>query len=192
MARPKEFDEEAVLDRAVDLFWRQGYEATSIQDLVDHLGINRGSLYATFGDKHQLFLKAVDHYCKTVVRARMKSLASPGAGLGDIRGLFGYLVDMLGSEAARRGCLVANAAIELAPVQKDTEALIVRALKETEDVFYRVLKRAQKTGELAKEKNPRALASFLMGLLQGGLLLVRAGMDRDALRHYVQAGLSVL
>ena len=93
MARPKAFDEEVVLDRAVEVFWAKGYEATSIQDLVDAMGIQRGSLYATFGGKHQLFLTALDRYGEVVVKKLLAILESKPSALESIEQFFAQLVE---------------------------------------------------------------------------------------------------
>ena len=192
MPRPKEFDPQEALDKAVDLFWRQGYEFTSIQDLVDHLGINRASLYETFGDKHQLFLGAMDRYCETVVRERFKPLEQPDADLTTIRRYFLDLVDIAGTPAAKKACLVANSAMELAPHEKDISARILKTFEWMEGAFYRVLQRAHTAGIIEKGKDPRALARFFTGFLQGGAVLAKAGADRTVLEQYVHVGLSVL
>ena len=82
MARPKEFERDVVLDRAMQVFWSSGYEATSIQHLVDRMGIQRGSLYATFGDKRALFFAAIDHYDRVVTAKLLAVLEEPGSGEG--------------------------------------------------------------------------------------------------------------
>ncbi|HSH40807.1 MAG TPA: helix-turn-helix domain-containing protein, partial [Arenicellales bacterium] len=88
MSRNKAFDETEVLERAMTLFWRKGYEATSIQELVTHTGIQRGSLYATYGDKRRLFLAALDHYCGVIAARRLHVLTAPGSGKAAIRRFF--------------------------------------------------------------------------------------------------------
>jgi TetR/AcrR family transcriptional repressor of nem operon len=106
MARPKEFDPDQALDRAVELFWRKGYEATSIQDLVEALGINRSSLYGTFGDKHALYLAAIDRYCEDVVAPRVAELDQAASPRAAIRQLFLSLPTRATRRRERRGCLL--------------------------------------------------------------------------------------
>ncbi|MDX1606918.1 MAG: helix-turn-helix domain-containing protein, partial [Candidatus Competibacterales bacterium] len=115
MARTKAFDRTEVLERAMTLFWRQGYEATSIQDLVAHTGVNRASLYATYGDKRTLFGAALAHYRDVVSARRMRQLTEPGAGKAAIRRFFRELIEYSLGEGHPLGCLLANSAIELAP-----------------------------------------------------------------------------
>src|ERR687896_537982 len=114
MARPKSFDEEAVLDQAVQLFRERGYEGTSLTDLEAHLGLGRQSLYNSFGDKHSLFLKALDRYRHRMGEAAMAHLNVPDGGMAAIRGFFRWSVDSYTSPDLRIGCLVANTISERA------------------------------------------------------------------------------
>ena len=115
MARAKEFDREAVLDRAMELFWSQGYEATSLQALLEHMQIGRQSLYDTFGDKRQLFLEALDRYGKVHIDKMLDRLNETNASLESIREYFADFVRFYSSPRTRRGCLVANSTLELVP-----------------------------------------------------------------------------
>src|SRR5574338_661411 len=108
MARPREFDVDDALDRATQLFWARGYEATSVQDLVDALGVNRASLYATFGDKAQLFEAVLERYGEQVNGALVKALAPPTAGVEAVRAWFKVLIEMATQPRGARGCLFLN------------------------------------------------------------------------------------
>src|SRR5262249_21353703 len=119
MARIKAFDPEAVLDRAMLLFWRQGYEATSVQDLVDALGIGRGSLYATFGDKHALFLAALDRYSEMVFAALLPPLQADGSSRDALQQMFSRVLDLATAPSHPPGCLMTNTLAELG--LRDTE-----------------------------------------------------------------------
>lgn len=101
--RPKEFDRDTVLDKAMELFWRQGYQGTSIQALVEHVGINRASLYATFGDKHRLYLEAMDRYLDRIVAERLEIVQRPRATKEAIRQFFVEVIEFAVSDAERRG-----------------------------------------------------------------------------------------
>lgn len=192
MARPKAFVEEEVLERAMRLFWRQGYEATSVQALVEATGINRASLYGTFGDKHGLFLAAVDRYLETVSAKRQAILEEPGPALAALRRYFEELIAFSLGEGRRLGCLITNAAIELAPRDRATEERLRDSLSRVEDAFYRVLRRAQSQGELAGDRDPRALARFLAGVVQGLRVMARLDPQEDRLRDVVETGLAAV
>src|SRR6478672_1527424 len=112
MARHKEFDCAEVLEKAMEVFWARGYEAASIQDLVEHMGINRQSLYDTFGDKHTLYLQALDRYLEVEGRKIAELLEQPGSVKRNVRRLFETAIDR--SLADRRGCFMNNAMSELA------------------------------------------------------------------------------
>ncbi len=192
MARPKEFIPEETLKKAMDVFWRQGYEATSIEDLVTHMGINRGSLYETFGDKRQLYSAALDRYCTQVMSDRLKVLDEPGSACEAIRNFFRRIVNIAGTEAAKKGCLVANSAMELSPHDKEAGKRVTRTLKWVEDRFHQTLRRAKTQGELDHSKNLRAMARTLTCLLQGAAVMAKAGADKHTLQDIVQSGLTIL
>src|SRR5258708_34322099 len=103
MSRTKEFDPDAALQAALELFWRKGYEATSMADLVDHLGIARASIYGTFGGKHDLYLKALDRYLESRDPAIIEALSQPGPALPSIRALIRRYADESRSEERRVG-----------------------------------------------------------------------------------------
>lgn len=192
MARQKEFDREMALDRAMAAFWSKGYAATSIEDLVAHMGIQRGSLYGTFGDKRRLFLAALDRYQRVVSRDLFEALDAPGSGLEAIRRFFRLRIE--GSLDRRRppGCLVTNSAIELARCDRGAAAKVGRSLARIEAAFLRTLQRARAEGELTASQDLRALARFLTSSAQGLSVMARAARDRAALEDVVGIVLSVL
>ena len=120
MARPREFEREEVVRKALAVFWRQGYQATSVQDLVGATGLNRGSLYGTFGDKHGLFLEAVEYYRTNVTAQRLARLEEPGPARDRIATFFKEVIEFSVGEGRLLGCLMTNAAIERAPHDRDT------------------------------------------------------------------------
>jgi TetR/AcrR family transcriptional repressor of nem operon len=173
VARTKAFDPDEVLQRALELFWRRGYEATSMADLVGHLGIARASIYATFGDKHSLYLKALKRYLEFTDERILAALTGPGAALPQVRALvWRYAEDAI---AAPLGCMVANAAVELAATDP-AAALAVEA-------SWSFLE-ASLTSALARGRadNPRATARFLLVLLQGIQVLSRAPGNAERIR----------
>ncbi|MFD5077817.1 TetR/AcrR family transcriptional regulator [Streptomyces sp. NPDC058371] len=178
MARTKEFDPDAALQSALELFWRRGYEATSMADLVEHLGIGRASIYATFGNKHELFLKALDRYRENRDPNLLRELSQPGPALPAVR----TVVRRFAAEAAtedRRltGCFVTNTAAELAPHDPAAARRVEHSWDHIETLLHAALVRAQAQGELAAGRDPRALARTLLVLLQGLRVVGKASAD---------------
>ncbi len=192
MARPKEFNPDETLERAMHVFWHKGYEATSIEDLLEAMDINRGSLYDTFGDKRQLFLKAMDRYCCVFAGEKFSVLEQPGPALPVLRRFIVGMVEGALADPQRRGCLVANTAMELAPHEKDIAGKVSQALKMAEDAFHNLLSRANQQGELPSDKDPRALASFLTTMMQGTIVMIKAGAFPETVKRTVQTALTIL
>ncbi len=192
MARRKEFEPVEVLDKAMELFRRRGYQATSMQDLVDHLGINRQSLYDTFGDKRELFLATLDRYFDVSVCEQLKMLDEPGSALAAIRRFFESLVKLTGTDAARKGCMVVNSAVELALHDEDARSRVAAVFSWIEETFRKTLVRAQENAELDERHDPRALARFFTWFMVGRNVLAKAGASRKSMQDAVEMALSVL
>lgn len=190
MPRTKEFEPGEALDAAMQLFWRKGYAATSLRDLLDGMGIGYGSLYNTFGDKHALFLASLDRFRE--LRTSWIDEVLEDSGLSGIEEVFRRTVDGLVSFEPRRGCLLANTAVELGPHDAEVAAKISRYVRHTEAVFERALIRAQEAGEIPADRDPRALARFLVNALHGLRVLARVGTDRAVLEDAVRVALDVL
>jgi TetR/AcrR family transcriptional repressor of nem operon len=190
VARTKEFEPLEALDAAMELFWRKGYEAASMRELLDAMGIGRGSFYATFGDKHALFLSALDRFQK--VRTLWVEEALQGEGLGGIEEVFQRSLDGLFQFRPPRGCLLANSAVELAPHDPEVAARISGYVGRTEDAFRDALETARNRGEVPSGSDPRALARFLVNTLHGMRVLARAGTDRETLEDTVRVALGTL
>ena len=192
MARHKEFDRDETLQKAMEVFWSRGYEAASIQDLVKHMGINRQSLYDTFGDKHALYLLALDRYREVEGRRMLELLEQPGPVKKSLRRLFEGVVEGSLCDRERRGCFMGNATSELAGRCKETAARTCSNMAATEEAFYRTLRRGKKEGELKGVRDLRAVARFLSSSLQGLALMAKATRDRKTLDDVVKVTLSVL
>ena len=190
MARTKEFEPLAALDAATELFWRKGYEAASMRELLDAMGIGRGSFYDTFGDKHTLFLSALDRFQE--VRTSWAEDVLRGEGLDGIEEVFRRSLDGLFQFQPPRGCLLANSAVELAPHDPEVAARISGYIRRTEDAFRGALVRARDRGEIPSDSDPRALARFLVNTLHGLRVLARAGADRETLEDTVHIALGAL
>ncbi|MFD8983912.1 TetR/AcrR family transcriptional regulator [Streptomyces sp. NPDC059564] len=193
MARTKEFDPDAVLQSALELFWRRGYEATSVADLVEHLGIGRASIYATFGSKHELYLRALDRYAESRDPLLLGELSRPGPALPAVRAVVRRFAAEAASPADRlSGCFVTNTAAELA--SRDTAAArrVEISWDRLETLFHSALVRAQGQGELAGDRDPRALARMLLVLLQGVRIVGKACEDPARVRDAAEQALALL
>lgn len=192
MARTKEFDPDAALQAALELFWRQGYEATSMAELVEHLGIARASIYATFGSKHDLYLKAFDRYLQNADPDIVAGLSQPGPALPAVRALIWRYAHESIADEQRRGCLVVNTAIELAPHDTTAARRVESSWHTLEIALTSALTRARAEGDLAADKNPQALARFLLTLMQGMRVLARGEPNPARLRDAAEQALELL
>lgn len=192
MARPKSFERDDVLDRAIEAFWCKGYEATSIQDLVAEMGINRGSLYATFGDKHALFLAAIERYYGRSLTATCHDLASYDRARDGIEAAIRSLATGTTRDRRRRGCLMTNSAVELAPHCRDTAKTVAEYYRRTEDAFYDALVRARAQGDLDSPTGDRSLARFITCTLQGLQVVSKVSTDRQAIDDIVSVLIAAL
>ena len=192
MARSKAFNEEEVLDKAVEVFWAKGYEATSMQDLVDAMGIQRGSLYATFGSKQQLFLRSLDRYGKVVVKQFLDILESKSSAIESIELFFAQLVEHLLTAGPLRSCLVTNSAIERGLRDEETKQKVLHLLNALEKGFYKTLQRASDSGEISTDLDLKKLASFLTSNMQGLLVIGKVCSERSVLEGINQVTLSII
>jgi len=192
MARPKAFNEEEVIDKAVQVFWAKGYEAASMQDLVDAMGIQRGSLYAAFGSKQKLFLKSLKRYSVTVVSELLDILASKPSAIESIELFFSQLVEHLLTAGELRSCLVTNSAIERGLRDEETKQLVLQLLNGLENGFYKTLLKAQEQGELLTDLVYCALPNYLTSSMQGLLVMGKVCSERSVLEGINQVTLSIL
>ena len=192
MARPKEFERDVVLDRAMQVFWSRGYEATSIQHLVARMGIQRGSLYDTFRDKRGLFFAAIDRYDQVVTAKLLAILDGSASGQDAIRRFFRLKVELSLERGRPRGCLVTNSTAELASRDRGTATRVSAVLARIEAAFHRAVIRAQNAGEIDPARNARALARFLTSSAQGLSVMAKTSPDRAVLEDIVTVTLSAL
>jgi len=192
MPRPKEFNPDDAVEKAMQVFWHKGYEATSMEDLLEAMDLNRGSLYDTFGDKRQLFLKVIDRYCHGFVGEKFSLLDQPGPALPTLRLFIHGMIEGGLADPQRRGCLIANTVMELSPHEKEIAGTLRQILQMVEDNFFRVLARAKQQGELNNDKDPRTLARFLTTMLQGTIVMIKAGASADAVNQAAETALSIL
>jgi len=190
MARPKEFDPERALDKAMRLFWHLGYENASLELLMREMGIARQSLYDTFGDKRALYLKALAHYrdhTNGEMQRMLDEIPSVKDGFRNL--LYGLAAET--REQHERGCLLLSANL-----QRDTKDAVVRDFlrdhqARVEAIFVGALDRAQKAGELSTKEAPAALARFFVVTIQGMRAMARVKSDRKALEQVAQVALAL-
>lgn len=192
MARVKEFDPDVALRAALDLFWQRGYESTSMSDLVEHLGIGRASLYATFGSKRDLYLKSLDRYLELRDPSPMEVLSQPGPVLPAVRALMRQYADEAAGDERQRGCFVVNTAIELAGRDAAAARRVEESWAQLEAAMESALRRARAQDELPAGADPRALARFLVVTLQGLKVVGKVTPDSARVRDAVETSLSLL
>lgn len=177
----KQFNKDEALDEALKAFWAHGYEATSMQDLVDCTGVNRGSLYATFGDKRALFLAALRMYDER--RRRMLSEFEkrypPRQAIGRV---FTSFIDQVNEMGGNSGCFLTNSALELAAHDREIGQFVAAAQADVESFFARMIRRGKVEGGIAEHIKPAETARGLLASLLGLLVLVRSRPDRTLLQ----------
>jgi len=192
MARTKEFDPAVALDAALELFWRHGYQSTSMVDLVEHLGIARASIYATFGNKRELYFKALDKYLESRDPNPVEMLSQPGPVLPAVRALVEQYVDEVTNDELRKGCFVVNTAIEMVPGDVIAARRVEASWNVLETALVTALTRARAQRELAADTDPRALARFLLVVLQGLKVVGKGSPDPSRIRDAAAHALRVL
>src|ERR1700726_3852467 len=189
MAGVKQFDRDDVLDRAMAAFWARGYEATSIDDLVEATGIGRGSLYGTFGDKRQLFLAALDHYWNTVGMEMFAELSDPDARHA-IERMFDALIRRASNPKFPRGCLFTNTSLECPNCGDEIARKIAENMGQQETAIYQVLRKAQADGTLSQTQDARALARFFLGVAWGINAVNKSVADPGVFRDMVRVAMT--
>lgn len=175
----------------METFWIRGYERTSVQDLVDCMGIQRGSLYAAFGDKRHLFLEALERYEARFHADMERLLEVPPARVG-IRRVFERVLTDCACDEGTKGCLLTNTAVALAEDDEEIAARVRANLGRVEEAFAAALEGAVERGEFPRSRTPRSLARFLTNALQGLRVLSKCRVDLDVLQDTVEITLLVL
>jgi len=191
MARPREFDEGAVLDAAVQCFWSGGYEATSVKDLVDKTGITAASLYNAYGDKRELFRTALDRYVEGTIAARIRRCEglSPREAIG---AFFDEILSRSLNDREHKGCMLVNSALELAPHDSEFQKIIAGVLNRLESFFLGCIEAGQATGAITRAMPAQTLARHLLGVLIGVRVLARVRPERALLKGVIAPALALL
>lgn len=192
MARTKDFDEQEVLAKAMHLFWLKGYNATSMQDLVDELGISRSSLYDTFGDKHSLFMQALKNY-QANTHEQVKELVQNTVSTKEaIRKILTNIVSELTADKEHKGCFLVNASVEMALNDKEVGDMLCQNDRQMEDFFYEALKAGQQKGEITNAQDARLLAKFIINNIKGLRVASKSAADAQVFNDIIALTLSVL
>ena len=192
MGRPAQFNRDTVLDAAMHVFWRRGFEATSIQDLVEATGLNRGSLYNEFADKAGLFRAVMGHYAQSAPSSALLQAANDGPPRQTIDTFFKDLIRRARTDADHKGCLITNTATELCALDDHIAAWIGDAVARLEDALTTLIKRGQKDGSISSKRKSRSLARFLLGCAQGMLVLSKVSTGTQPLKDIADNALAAL
>ncbi|MEW2473809.1 TetR/AcrR family transcriptional regulator [Micromonospora gifhornensis] len=188
IGRPRAFDEEAVLDRATEVFWQHGYEGASLSALTSAMGINRPSLYATFGSKEQLFQRAFARYHETQVTAARAALDKPSA-YAAIEAFLRASADGLTAADHPAGCLSIQGGLACSPENAGISEILAAGRAATEAALAERLTRAVDEGDLSDDTDVPALARFVMALSEGHAVHAAAGASREELQASVDIAL---
>jgi TetR/AcrR family transcriptional repressor of nem operon len=191
MARPREFDDEIVLDAAIQCFWRRGYEATSVKDLIGKTGITAASLYNAFGDKRALFRTALDRYVESSIGERIRRCEArpPREAIG---AFFEEILNRSLRDRGHKGCMLVNSALEMAPHDAEFQKMIASVLDRIETFFLNCVKAGQADGTITRSIPGENLAHHLLGMLMGVRVLARVRPERTLLEGAVAPALAML
>ncbi|WP_316800426.1 TetR/AcrR family transcriptional regulator [Pedobacter frigidisoli] len=190
--RTKDFDEEEILRKAINIFWEKGYHATSIHDLIEGLGIGRSSIYHAFGDKHTLFLKALELYQYGGTAKIVKTLGeAPSLKLG-IRALLNGVVDDVYGDASPQGCFKVNSGVEVAAQDNAVNKLVYDDDLLIENALYQAFEKGKQNGEISDSKDSLALARFFCNTISGMRVYAKFRTERAFFEDIVKTALSVL
>jgi TetR/AcrR family transcriptional repressor of nem operon len=192
MPRVKLFDEHEVLTKAMNLFWKQGYSATSVQDLVSHLGINRASLYDTFGGKEQLFKKSFALYRKINLEGVIRFFENrPNVKIG-FSELFHTAIQKDILDKDNKGCFAVNTTTELIPNDKSLLLILEKNKQDFENVFYNYLKKGQESGQLNTKQDLKSLATLFYTIYNGIRVVSKTRPNKKESSDSINLALSLL
>jgi TetR/AcrR family transcriptional regulator, transcriptional repressor for nem operon len=192
MPRPREFDETAALEAAIECFWRHGYKATSLRDLTESMGLTAPSLYNAFGDKQRLFSRALERYLERTTRDRLRRLEQSFAPKAALEHFFSEIIEHSITDRHRKGCFLVNSALEVAPHHAECRAVIAGQFRDIEAFFKRCIRAAQADKTVSPDIEAGDTARLLLGVLLGIRVLARTIPDRDVLEGVAKPALAQL
>lgn len=190
--RPLEFDPDVALNAAMQVFWRNGYENTSMQDLLDAMQLSKSSLYQAFGGKQALFERCIAHYGDDMIGSLRAALQVSPSGLGFIRQFLESVLDEARGVSEARGCLVLNTANEFARRNPRIAEAVSQGLDRFHGVLQAAVERAQQEGDIPPKRDAAMLANFLVSSMSGLKTMSKAGAGEDTLRGIVDLSLKAL
>lgn len=192
MGRHKAFDEDRAIDAAVDRFWSRGYEATSVRDLATDMGIGGASLYNAFGDKRALFARSLERYVNRTARERIARLEASGQAKDCIAAFVAEIIERSLKDRDRKGCLLVNSALEVAPHDADLGQVVAGYLDEIRAFFRRNIVRAQASSSMSRDLDADEVSGHLLGVVLGIRVLARTRPDRASLESIARPALRLL
>ena len=166
--RPRQFDEDQVLEQAMTAFWTHGFESTSMAQLVEVTGLHKGSLYQAFGNKHMLFIKSLQRYLQAVSTQKDELLAAATTPLEGIQAVLHRMLDIANDDTScPRGCLVLNALVELAPHDHEVRIVIDQHMGEMMASMIEGVISAQQAGQITRERPSETITAMLMTFMSG-------------------------
>lgn len=182
MPRKKQFEVDEALTKAMRVFWGRGYHPTSMQDLVDSMGIGRGSIYDTFGSKRGLFMRAIEHYIRLYTATFQEILATSSSPSDAIMKVFDGAIAALVVEGSRDGCFVINTAVELAAHDDEVAEITTDVFRKTEHAFRALIEQGQETGDIGRAVDAVQTARSLLSMFIGLRILTRSNADVTVLK----------
>jgi len=192
MPRPREFDEAEVLERATQWFWVHGYEGASVRDLATKMGITGASLYNAYGDKRTLYRVVLDRYAEQALGWCVDALDSGQPPRAALQGFFAVLASDTAQDLQRRGCLVVNAGLEMAPHDPDFQAVVAAVFEQIEALFRRCVERGQADGSISARQPAEDIARLLLATMLGVRVLARTRPDAPFLEGLVRSVNAIL
>jgi TetR/AcrR family transcriptional repressor of nem operon len=192
MARTKDFDENEVLTKAIQIFWHKGYNGTSMQDLVDSLGISRSSLYDTFTDKHTLFIKALESYQSSGYARIQEMITGARSAKEAVRKLLEYTTKDMLDDDQQKGCFMVNTKVELATHDMEVNRLLCQNDLQMEEIFLQVIQKGKDSGEIKNLLDARALTRFIMNTVKGMQVTGKSTTDQTVFDDIIRLAVSVL
>jgi TetR/AcrR family transcriptional regulator, transcriptional repressor for nem operon len=186
MARPREFDEQAVLDLTTQRFWSKGYEATSMRDLADSTGVTTASLYNAFGDKRALYRLVLDRYVRLALTACAEIFGEERPAVGALERYFDALIEEALADALQKGCFVVNTALEVAPHDADFRDLVTNVFDQIEKYLRDCIVSGQSDGTIRTKLPAADLARLFLGATLGIRVLARTSSERELLTGVVR------
>jgi TetR/AcrR family transcriptional regulator, transcriptional repressor for nem operon len=192
MPRIKAFEETEIIEKAKNLFQTKGYEATSMQDLIETLGISRSSLYDTFGDKHELYLRTLQEYCNENAFQLVQDALLTTDPLGFIKSIFDGVVTASKLDKDKKGCYVVNSMVEFGQSNPAVTAIITSSNNAFEKTLEKLITRAQQQKRVPANKNAKQIAQFLFNTICGMRVNAKANASAKELKQIAEIALSVL